>query len=119
MAGRRLMVQLFLQKVRTGSEELQISIWTERMHLRTQRNLTDISVKPLYLIFQGSQRSKEVSDDNRKESVESAFKGAKRDELVNYRHDSLTLVSKKLMEQVLQRKEEDREYPDFKRMNYT
>ncbi|KAK4811034.1 hypothetical protein QYF61_015738 [Mycteria americana] len=93
------MVHLSLQNVRRGSGELQTGVWAERIHLRTLRNLADVPMRPLYLIFQRSQRSEEVPDDWRKASVESTFKGGKRDKWVNYRCDSLTLVSKKLMEQ--------------------
>lgn len=74
----------------------------DRKDLRTLKNLADVSMRPIYLIFQRWWWSKEVPEDWRKASLEPTFKGGKSDDLRNYKHDNLTLESKKLMEQVLQ-----------------
>lgn len=70
------------------------------MHTRVLRELVDITVRPLAIIFERSWQSEEVPEDQKKVNIIPAFKNGKKEDPRNYRLVILTSVSGKMMEQL-------------------
>ncbi|GAB0205687.1 mitochondrial enolase superfamily member 1 [Grus japonensis] len=71
------------------------------MHPRVLRELADVIVRPLSIIFERSWRTGEVPEDWRKASVTLVFKKGKKEDPGNYRPVSLTSIPGKVMEQLI------------------
>ncbi|KFP34547.1 RNA-directed DNA polymerase from mobile element jockey, partial [Colius striatus] len=77
------------------------SMSPDGMHPRVLRELADVVVKPLSVIFEQSWRTAEVPEDWRKANVTPVFKKGKKDDPGNYRLVSLTSIPGKVMEQLI------------------
>jgi len=71
------------------------------MHPRVLREVADVIVEPLYIIFERSWRTGEVPEDWRKANVTAIFKKGKKEDPGNYRPVSLTCIPGKVMEQLI------------------
>ncbi|GAB0181909.1 mitochondrial enolase superfamily member 1 [Grus japonensis] len=71
------------------------------MHPRVLRELADVIVRPLSIIFERSWRAGEVPGHWRKASVTPVFKKSKEEDRQNYRTVSLTSIPGKVMEQII------------------
>jgi len=74
------------------------SMGPDGMHPRVLRQLVDVVAEPLSVIFERSQRTEEVPEDWRKDSVTPIFKKGKKEDPGNYRPVSLTSTLGKVME---------------------
>ena len=68
---------------------------------RVLRELVDVIVEPLSIIFERSWRTGEVPEDWREANVTPVFKKGKKEDPGNYRPVSLTSIPGKLMEQLI------------------
>lgn len=73
----------------------------DRMHPQVLRELVDIIVRPLLVIFDRSLR--EVPKDWRKANVTPILRKGKKDNPGNCRPSSFTLIPGKVMEQLIQK----------------
>jgi len=71
------------------------------MHPRVLRDLADVIVEPLFIIFERSWRTGEVPEDWRKASVTPVFKKHKKEDPGNYRLVGLTSIPGNGMEQLI------------------
>ncbi|PKU48620.1 rna-directed dna polymerase from mobile element jockey-like [Limosa lapponica baueri] len=71
------------------------------MHLQVLRELSDVTVKLLPIIFERPWRTGEVPEDWRKTNVMPVFKKAKKEDPGNYRLVSLTSIPRKVMERFI------------------
>ncbi|XP_073166773.1 tether containing UBX domain for GLUT4 isoform X4 [Lepidochelys kempii] len=78
-------------------KSMVLDVW----HPRALKELADVIVEPLAIIFENSWRSGEVPDDWKKANVVPIFKKGKEEDPGNYRPVSLTSVPGKIMEEVL------------------
>jgi len=77
------------------------SIGPNEMHPRVLRELVDVIAEPPSIIFERSWRTGEVPEDWTKASVTPVFNKGKKEDPGNYRVDSLTSISGKMMEQLI------------------
>ncbi|GAB0188372.1 mitochondrial enolase superfamily member 1 [Grus japonensis] len=77
------------------------SMGPDGIHPRVLRELADVIVRPLSIIFQWSWESGEVSVDWKLANVVPIFKNGKKDDPGNYRPLSLTSVPGKIMEKIM------------------
>uniref|UniRef100_K7EZY7 Reverse transcriptase domain-containing protein n=1 Tax=Pelodiscus sinensis TaxID=13735 RepID=K7EZY7_PELSI len=91
------------EQVRNYLEKLNVhkSMGPDLVHPRVLRELANIIVEPLAIIFEKSRRSGEIPDDWKKANVVPIFKKGKKDDPGNYRPVSLTSVPGKIMEGIL------------------
>ena len=73
----------------------------DRIHLRVLKELADVIVRPLSMIFQCSWESGEVPVDWKVANIVPVFKKGNRDDPGNYRPVSLTSVPGKIMEKII------------------
>ena len=77
------------------------SMGLDDMYSRVLKDLADVAVKSLAIIFENSWLSDKVPGHWEKESMTSIFKKVREEDLGNYRLVSLTSVPRKFMEQIL------------------
>ncbi|KAJ7416491.1 RNA-directed DNA polymerase from mobile element jockey-like protein [Willisornis vidua] len=81
------------------SSWIPINLWgPERIHPRILKELADVIMKPLLMIFKWSCEYREVPADWKMADVVSFFKNCKKEETGNYRSVSLTSVLSKIIE---------------------
>lgn len=73
----------------------------DEMHPGVLRELTDVIVRPLSIIFEKLWQSAEVPENWKKANVTSIFRKGKKDHLGNYRPASLTFIPGKVTEQLI------------------
>ncbi|CAM4576771.1 unnamed protein product, partial [Caretta caretta] len=91
------MVQDYLEKL-----DEHKSMGPDVLHPRVLKELAGVIAEPLSITFENSWRSGELLDDWKKANVVPIFKKGKEEDPGNYRTVSLTSVSGKIMEHVLQ-----------------
>ncbi|KAK4828105.1 hypothetical protein QYF61_023467 [Mycteria americana] len=77
------------------------SMGPDEIYPRVLKELADVLAKPLSIIYQQSWITGEVPVDWRLANVMPIFKKGRKEDLGNYRPDSLTLVPGKLMKQII------------------
>jgi len=77
------------------------SLDPDGMHQRVLRELADVIVEPLSIIFERSWRKGEVPEDWRKVNVTPIFEKGKKEDPGNYRPVRLTSIPGKVMEQLI------------------
>ncbi|GAB0207177.1 mitochondrial enolase superfamily member 1 [Grus japonensis] len=82
-----------------GKVDMHKSMGPDGMQPRGLRELADVIVRPLSIIFERSWRAGEVPEDQRKANVTPVFKKGKKEDPGNYRPVSLTSIPRKVMEQ--------------------
>lgn len=75
-----------------GKLNAHIFVGFNRMYSGALRELEQVIVNPLSIIFERSWRTREVPEDYKKASVTSVFKNDKKEDLGNERPVSLTSV---------------------------
>ena len=73
----------------------------DRLHPQVLRDLVDVTVRPLLIIFARSWCLRDVSEGWTKANVTPMFKKGKKEDLWIYRLVSLTSVPGKVMEQII------------------
>nr|XP_048723915.1 uncharacterized protein LOC125644272 [Caretta caretta] len=93
------------EQVKNYLEKLDMhkSMSPDLMHPKVLRELADVIVEPLAIIFENSWRSGEVPDDWKKANIVLIFKKGEKENPGNYRLVSLISVPGKIMEQVLKK----------------
>ncbi|KAJ7408787.1 hypothetical protein BTVI_58546 [Pitangus sulphuratus] len=77
------------------------SMGPDGIHTRILKELADVIIKPLSMIFEWSWESREVPADWKLANIVPIFKKAKKEDPGNYRFVSLTLVPGNVMEIIL------------------
>ncbi|KFR04757.1 hypothetical protein Y956_16401, partial [Nipponia nippon] len=77
------------------------SMGPDAIHQRVLRELADVIVGPLSIVFEKSWRLGDVPEDWRKANVTSIYKKGSREDPGNYRPISLTSIPRKVMEWIL------------------
>jgi len=80
---------------------VHMSIGPYAMHPKVIRELADVIARPLPIIFDQSRQPVEVSKDCRKGDITPIFKKSKKEDAGNYRLVSLTLIPRKVIEQLI------------------
>ncbi|KFO83776.1 RNA-directed DNA polymerase from mobile element jockey, partial [Buceros rhinoceros silvestris] len=84
-----------------GKADTHKSMGPDGMHPQVLRELVDVILRPLFILFERSWRTGDVPKDWRNASVTPVIKKGKKEDPRNYRPLSLTSIPGKVMEQLI------------------